>query len=310
MFLIVFIIDMSCCIVFADFCTHIFQESRTAEIKYGALRSALKHLKHTFGSSLLAHFETDDAFKAGQCATQLGVLLAHFRRISKSAEKFKAAVEPLSQEHRDELMKLFTFSTSVASVSSPKPKRSLRAVLSDVSVDSAGFPNITSSPGVKVDEFGFPMTPSPLKTAKVPHVKSPSPKHPDADEDALACSPPPVDKKVWHALKRPAAAPEVALKPKAVDKPKAHAKVGCGTGDFVIKSGTVKIGGGKHQTYLQHRPTPTASLQLICSVTDKMVAGCSKSHADVINMLLPMAKKPGATKAGIVKARDKLLEQL
>ena len=70
----------------------------------------------------------------------------------------------------------------------------------------------------------------------------------------------------------------------------------------------MKVGGGKNQTYLQHRPNPSAGLQLICSVSQSMVQGLAMSHSDIINKLLPLAKKLGATKASIVKARDKLLQ--
>jgi len=281
------------------------------------LKAALKHLKHIFGAVVLEHFDTNDALQAGQAATQVGVVLAHVRRIIKSKGKLEAVIEILSDELKEDFRALFAkCNGSVSSSSSSKP-RVLKASLSEVSIDSTGFPKVPTSPGtplLKIDAFGFPLTPSPVKAGLHSSPKAPHKDSFNADDDALACSPPPVDKKTWHAEKKPAAAPAMLSEPVASAAAKAVKaatipKVG-GTGDFVINGGTVKVGGGKDQTYLQHRPNPKAGLQLICGVTSKMVAGSHISHSDLINKLLPAAKKPGATKKTVVAARDKLLGTL
>jgi hypothetical protein len=307
--------------------THnLFQDSNAPEIKYSSLKAAFKHVIHVFGLKVLDHFNTDDAFKAGQAATQVGVILAHTRRITKTKGKLEAAIEILGDDLKEQFRTLFKVRNGGNSSSSSTPKkRQLRATLSEVSVDSFGLPNMPSSPkdSCKTDMYGFPLTPSPLKPMGSPgHGQPAYLKH--ADEAAMACSPPPVDKKEWHSNKKPAAAPTfVDAKPPELkkaapalvdEKPpamkKAH-KVGkCGTGDFVINTSTIKIGGGKQQTYLQHRPSPGANLQLICSVTAKMTLGSSTGHADIINKLLHVAKKPGATKDSVVAARDKILASL
>lgn len=291
----------------------ILQDNHSPEIKYGASKAALKHLKHTFGQGVLEHFDTDDALQAGMAATQVGVILAHVRRIIKSKGKLEAAIEILSEELKHDFRALFAMCNGSTSSSSSSKPRVLKASLSEVSVDSIGFPKVPTSPAsVKLDTLGFPLTPSPAKALLHSSPMAPHKCFGHPDDDALACSPPPVDKKTWHAEKKPAAAPAMLHVPVAPAAPKgsksvATQKVG-GTGDFVINSGTVKVGGGKDQTYLQHRPNPKAGLQLICSVTSKMVAGSHVSHSHLINKLLPAAKKPGATKNQVVAARDKLLQ--
>lgn len=303
---------------------HLFEENNAPEIKYSALKAAFKHVSHVFGIKVLDHFNTDDALKAGQAATQVGVILAHTRRITKTKGKLEAAIEMLGDDLKEQFRTLFKMcNDDISSSSSTPKKRQLKATLSEVSVDSFGLPKISSSPQTccKTDKYGFPLTPSPLKPMGSPG-KPEYLKH--ADEAAMACSPPPVDKKEWHSNKKPAAAPAFVdeklpelkkaapalLDEKAPAMKKAH-KVGKhGTGDFVINTSTIKIGGGKQQTYLQHRPSPGANLQLICSVTAKMTLGSSTGHADIINKLLHVAKKPGATKDSVVAARNKILAGL
>ena len=288
------------------------QENKAAEIKYSPLRAAFKHLQHTFGDKLLSGFKTDPMLQAGQCATQVGVLMNHFRRMTKSRQRFLDYTGQLTQKQQEEFWSLYTFSTSDILQKPSSTPRKLKAALSNVSVDSQGFPTMLSSPkspaeSIALDPDGFPLTPDALK------VKTASSK---ADEDALICSPPPVSKTLWHGgpLKRPAKAEEKAdskakekvIKSKKEESKPVLTKKSKSTGNFKINASTVVIGGGKGQSYLQHRPHPTASLQLIVSISSKMVSA-STSHYDIATKLSPLSKKPGATKEDIVIARNKLI---
>ena len=143
------------CIIFENQC---IQDNKSAEIKYGALKAAFKQLINTFGAKVLDHFQTDDDLKPGQAATQVGVLMHHFRRITKDQEKLDAATAILSTDLRQDFQDIFEFCRGSSS-KSPKAKRTLKATLSEVSVDSAGFPKIPDSPGLKMDAYGFPMAP-------------------------------------------------------------------------------------------------------------------------------------------------------
>jgi hypothetical protein len=294
--------------------THLAEDNKRAEIKYSSLKAAFKYLQRTFGDKLLMHFKTDPHLQAGQAAAQVGVLMNHFRRITKNRNRFNSCMESLTKKQQEEFLNLYAFYTAdnVKGQNEKSTPRKLKLCLSNVSVDSTGFPKIPSSAcspdrsqSVALDVDGFPLTP--------PTVKG---KPSKADQEALDCSPPPVSKVVWHGstLKRPASAkekkdtkakkaPQKKVVPKKPKGPK-------GTGNFKINSGTVIVAGGKQQTYLQHRPDPTSSLQLIVSITSKMVAGSTKSHYDLIQQLLPLAKKAGTTKADVVNARNKLLNKL
>ena len=306
--------------MFSNTHIHSAKESKTAEIKYSALKAAIKYLQHTFGKDLLVHFKTDEALQVGQAATQIGVLLNHFRRVCKNRTRFNASMEGLTKTQQECFLSLYDFCISGNEPTNVTQSRQLKRSLSLCSVDSEGFPKIpvtlcspAKSQAVPLDDDGFPLSP--------PTIKG---KLTKADEEAFTCSPPPVSKMVWHgeALKRPASAKdekdtkgkEGGLKKDTKGKEgglkKKSAKGSKGTGNFKINAGTVKVGGGKNQTYLQHRPQPTASLQLICSITSTMLAGSKQSHSDLIQKLLPTAKQKGATKIDVVSARDKLLEKL
>ena len=243
----------------------------------------------------------------------------HFRRMTKTRQRFIEHTGQLTQKQQEEFWSLYTMSTSDMVHKPAQTPRKLKAELSNVSLDSQGYPTMLSSakspatsiaPSIKLDADGWPLTPDAFKTA--------SSKALTPDEDALLRSPPPVSKKIWHGggpMKRPAKAEQKAdikakkevIKAKTEEsKPVLTKKSAHSTGNFRINASTVVIGGGKGQSYLQHKPHPTASLQLIVSISAKMV-GVSTSHYDVVQKLLPLAKKPGATKEDIVTARNKLI---
>ena len=97
-------------------------------------------------------------------------------------------------------------------------------------------------------------------------------------------------------------------KPSAVVKSVAKgAKVTVPKDDVIIASSTVKIGGGKDQTYLQHMPVKEGPWRLIVAVTAKSCEGIGKTHKEIIQQLEPMCKRPGMTKSKVVAERNRLI---
>lgn len=76
-----------------------------------------------------------------------------------------------------------------------------------------------------------------------------------------------------------------------------------------IHTSTVSMGCGKNQRYLQHQPGPDDTKRLIAAVTLNQASKTTKTHQQLIELLLPAAKKPGATKAQVLAERDKLFQK-
>ena len=75
---------------------------------------------------------------------------------------------------------------------------------------------------------------------------------------------------------------------------------------MLIHQETITIGGGKVQSYLQHQPGPGKNKRLI-AVTSSQASGTTKTHKQLVELLLPACKRPKATKADVLAERDKLL---
>ena len=63
---------------------------------------------------------------------------------------------------------------------------------------------------------------------------------------------------------------------------------------------------GKNQSYLQHQPGPGKNKRLIAAVTLSQASTTTKTHQQLVQLLLPSAKRPKATKADVLAERDKL----
>lgn len=119
-----------------------------------------------------------------------------------------------------------------------------------------------------------------------------------------------------NVAKKPAA-DEVAMKKPASSKSeeaklpvtaKGPAKgLTCGTGQVLFHQETITIGGGKVQSYLQHQPGPGKNKRLIAAVTSSQASRTTKTHKQLVELLLPACKRPKATKADVLAERDKLL---
>ena len=136
-------------------------------------------------------------------------------------------------------------------------------------------------------------------------------------------SPPPCLKKDWraNAMKRPAAESIMKKPSSSSSKPEksenagqSEAKPGVGpvkgpalgTEKVLIDQGSISLGGGKNQSYLQHQPGPGKNKRFIAAVTLSQASTTTKTHQQLVQLLLPSAKRPKATKADVLAERDKL----
>ena len=111
-------------------------------------------------------------------------------------------------------------------------------------------------------------------------------------------------------MKKPSASkPKVGLKTKGLAKGLLKTK-GLAKGfkegieKVLIDTSTVSMGGGKNQRYLQHQPGPDGAKRLIAAVTLNQASKTTKSHQQLIELLLPAPKTPGATKAQVLAERE------
>lgn len=288
---------------------------RSGCIKYKYLKSALSTLQRRFGTDMFNRWEAkckEDL--PGQFADCLLVLLKHWRRSTKSMSAWSKMTKSLDDGQTQVLMKVLK---KMEAKSSPK-KRKLQVHVSEVTVDSEGFPALLEeeatlsedekSVSLSLDSEGFP------KLDKL-------------DFQAPAASPPLVQKKDWRnkaaVYKRPAlkeepctkAKPEPCTRAKPKRKPCKRAqsepctRAKADASDVFIHQESLVLGGGKRQTYIQHRPGPGKNLRLVVAVSEKQSAYTKKSHKELVEMLMAECKLPGATKATAIEARQKLLEK-
>ena len=167
----------------------------------------------------------------------------------------------------------------------PATPKKLKQHVSDVSVDSDGFPKL----------MGLSGTNTKPRTAQ---------ESLDLDlKSELELSPLPL-------RKRPASKLEdiIPLKPTSTASMKKPASC---TGDFAIVKDSMKVSGGKHQSYIQHIPGGCKKKQLVVSISSKMVDGKGKDHRQVADALLKWAKgKVAPTKRQVLEHRDVMLKSL
>ena len=250
--------------------------SPTAEIKHTTLKQALQTLVHRFGVEMLAAHNTDTSDKGllpGKVADCIGVLLKHWRKVTKSPEKLCVVAWKGSRQHSSTITKRWC--------------PTLKAELSEVSVESLGLAKVASASESDDSHENDSMS--------------------EADRLAACSKPPPVGKKEWRtgAMKRPSCSSELAkneTSSKSCKKPSASRGFSDGsskkpaTEADPIHVETLGIGGGKVQSYIQHRPGFCKSKKLIVAITSGQAERTSKSHKDLIQLLMSACKKPGATK--------------
>ena len=303
--------------------------SSSAKIKYKAIKQSCTYLIQEWGVSLLSNHwkDLDAGLLAGRCADSVGVLLKHWRRVSNSASSWEKVVSKLDEADAAALERLRKKTTFERATTAMKV---LKKNDSEVTVDSLGFPKMTAmSQDSGTDEE---------KTAEEEASHSTN-----MSEE----SPPPVTKKDWRGLadkvqkkparkKGPKKRPSSAMEPsegagsepckragtdvKSKTCKRADSDVGSGTKSckragspnfekVLIHQDTVTLGGGKSQSYLQHVPGPGKNKRLIAAVTLSQASRTTKTHQELVELLLPYCKKHKATKAAVLAERDKLLEK-
>ena len=294
----------------------LIQVEKSGCIKYKYLKSTLSTLQKRFGADMFHRWEAkckEDL--PGQVADCLLVLLKHWRRSTKSMSAWSKMTKGLDDGQAEVIMKVFK---KMEAKCSPK-KRKLQVHVSDVTVDSEGFPALLDEEEATLSEDE--------RSCSLSLDANGFPKLDKLDLQAAAASPPPVQKKDWRskaaAYKRPALKKEPCTKAKSKPCTKAKSKTKpckkaqsepctrakADSSDVFIHQESLVLGGGKHQTYIQHRPGPGKNLRLVVAVSEKQSAYTKKSHRELVDMLMAECKLPGATKATAIEARQKLLEK-
>ena len=112
------------------------------------------------------------------------------------------------------------------------------------------------------------------------------------------------------ASKRSLAKGQKLKKPAAESKSSGSSKDGARGGPDAIHLPSVKLGGGKAQSYIQHMPDgPDGSKRLIVACTAARPKFLKVTHKALMEELLPTCKEKGATKTSVLKERDKLFEK-
>ena len=294
--------------------------SPTGQIKYKALRQGLTSAVKRFGKELLAdHWAGEHHLLAGSAADALGVLLKHWRRVTKSTSSWQKFGTRLESSQFKTLERLYKMMEGKAKV------RKLKKEFSDVTVDEEGWPAMLGM----VDDEETEEEACEESDAESSEVAG------SAEESALAASPPPVLKKHWKEL---AGKTGVAKKPsgkvsKEMKKPVAPKSIAKGHSkslekgasskslessgksstskekdhDIKVDVASLSMGGGTNQSYIQHQPEgKKGSKRLIAACTLKQASGLKLGHRKFIEKLCPHCKAPNATKGSVLKARDEL----
>ena len=113
--------------------------SPSAKVKYRYLKHSMVYLQQTWGCELLsAHWTCEKGLLAGRAADALLVVLNHWRRCTASPTAWQRFCSKLD-ESQCQLMEQVKKKMVIE-----KPKRKLLPNVSDVSMDSKGFPAMTA----------------------------------------------------------------------------------------------------------------------------------------------------------------------
>ena len=257
-----------------------------------------------FGPDILsAHFECEKEMLAGRGAGSLIVLLKHWRRVTSSDASFQKFQQKLDESQASIRMA----GSEEAKKSVYAKKRFLKKEESEVTMASDGWPAMLATPADS-DSAG---------SAAESAAESSAVGSSWAD---LQKSPPPVLKSNWkaaagkhvkkHASKRSLAKGQKLKKPAAQSKSSGSSKDGARGGPDSVHLPSVKLGGGKAQSYIQHMPDgPDGSKRLIVACTAARPKFLKVTHKALMEELLPTCKEKGATKTSVLKERDKLFEK-
>lgn len=266
--------------------------SSSGEIKYGQLRQSLQVACKKHGMELLSpHWEVGHALLPGRAADQIGVLLKHWRRVTKTQEKWEKFGKKLEESHANQMQRLYKMMKPDGL--EKRHKRELKAKVSDVTLDSHGLPAMLKSSS---EDGGSSDCES---------------------KGSLMDTPPPVAKAAWREnagrplKKKPSAKKTLAdatcKRPATKKEPKMARSAGGAT--TKIHTASLSLGGGRNQAYIQHVPGPGPQKRLIVACTLQQASALKISHKALIQELLPKCKISGTTKGEILKARDDLFKK-
>ena len=238
--------------------------SPTCQIKFRNLKQSLEVAAKNWGWELLQnHWGLKDQSQlTGRAADSMGVLMNHWRRVTGTEEAWVKFCEKLNKAQAQCMERLYKKTEC-------KKGRSLKKEVSDVSLDSQGFPQILAAEVADdVEESGE-------------EVGGGETSEDECGKEALAAKPPPVLKKHWYeaagkSKKKPAASSKAAvLKSGASDhhKPKPEKM---GNDKIKVDQKTLSMGGGKNQSYIQHQPNGDKSKRLIVAVTKSQASATKK----------------------------------
>ena len=125
----------------------LLEVSPSAKVKYKYLKQSMVYLQQTWGYELLsAHWTCEKGLLAGRAADALLVVLNHWRRCTASSTAWQRFCSKLD-ESQCQLMEQVKKKMVLE-----KPKRKLLPHVSDVSMDSKGFPAMTAQGPEEEDE--------------------------------------------------------------------------------------------------------------------------------------------------------------
>ena len=226
----------------------LLQASPSIQIKYGALKMGLTSIMNRFGHEILsAHFECEKDMLAGRGADSLSVLLKHWRRATSSDTSFKKIQQKLD-ESQARIMAGLRKRMAGPEEANVK-RRFLKKEESEVTLASDGFPAMLATQSDS-DCAGSAAESSAAESSAI-----------DSSCPDLQKSPPPVLKSNWRASagkteKKPASKRSLAegqkgnLMKKPAAKGNGSSKGGARGGPDAIHLPSVKLGGGKAQSYI------------------------------------------------------------
>ncbi len=175
--------------------------SPEAKIKYCNLKQSLVVLQQDWGHELLsAHWpKTDHSFLPGKAADVIGVVLHHWRRVSKTEASWKRFCFKLDETEVDSMEALRKRMARNPDKHGPAAKtgRQLKAHVSDVTVDSDGYPKMLEEEVASSD--GEVASTSDGETFEGEGTAKETPPQ-NLDQSALKESPPPCLKKNARGL--------------------------------------------------------------------------------------------------------------
>ena len=162
--------------------------SPTGQLKYRCLKQSLEGIAQIFGWEVLSpHWDLDPAHLCGRCADSIGTLMNHWRRATASPTSWSKFCEKLDKSQAQCLERLYKKTGA--------KKRALKANLSEVTMDSNGYPQMLATPSeegpMESDESGHDEDDAESKQGSLEVEGS-------WEASALECSPPPVAKVAWR----------------------------------------------------------------------------------------------------------------